>query len=131
MHEATVRAGQDFLAHYGVKGMKWGVTRSNPSGGTTGSNRSISSDARQAQKSRDRLSRHGSTDVLSNRDLQDLVTRMNLEQNYNRLKNMEPTAFDRAKRFTSGVGTTARTMNNVIAFVNSPAGKLLRKFVGL
>lgn len=67
----------EVLAHYGVKGMRWGVRRKS-------SSPSDSDDAKRAAASKARIKR-GNTGPLSNKELQDLVTRMNLEQQYSRL----------------------------------------------
>ena len=68
---------ETFLAHYGVKGMKWGVRKNGPL--APGSD-----DSERATVLKTRATSEG-TRVLSNNELQDLVTRMNLEQQYTRL----------------------------------------------
>ena len=98
----------DFLEHYGVKGMKWGVRRGDSprkasynrkttvtkqpvrklDDGTVypvdRMGRRISDDAARANIIKIAAKGHG-TDVLSNRQLQELNNRLNLEQNYSRL----------------------------------------------
>jgi len=70
----------EFLAHFGVKGMKWGVRRSE-------ARRAASSDdANAANDARSKVKKAGGTHALSNKELQDLVTRMNLEKQFNSLK---------------------------------------------
>lgn len=59
---------QEFLAHHGVKGQKWGVRRSR----------------RSLRKAAEKRGSNPTKD-LSNEELQQLVTRMNLEQQYSRL----------------------------------------------
>lgn len=69
---------KDFLAHFGIKGMKWGVRRS----------------ANQATDSEDHIratglrkkSRFGKTRRLSNEELRVVIERMNLEQQYSNLR---------------------------------------------
>lgn len=91
----------DFLSHYGIKGMKWGVRRSNPSGapvkievGTApgkrvqtrgGQNHGPSDDAVRAAVLK-RKARSSTTDSLTNAELRAAVERMNLEQQYDRLR---------------------------------------------
>lgn len=70
----------DFLQHFGVKGMRWGVRkdRSHPSshGGSEDHNNAAAARAK---------ARKGGVKSLSNKELQDMITRMNLEQQYVRL----------------------------------------------
>lgn len=93
-----------FLEHYGVKGMKWGVSRVKQANAarkaptevktitkpgdfvksTGGRNQQASEDAVKAQVYRQKA-KSSTTDSLSNKELQDLVQRMNLEQQYNNL----------------------------------------------
>lgn len=84
MHEAL----DEVLAHYGVKGMKWGVRKdSGPqvaSPSKEGYEKSASPDAKKANKDYATAQLKG-TAALSNKDLQGLVNRMNLEQQYSRL----------------------------------------------
>lgn len=79
--ESSGRPGdtlETFLAHFGVKGMKWGVHRMPSSGG------SASEDASRAREISTKA-KTGGTKALSNKELQDLITRQNLEQQYARL----------------------------------------------
>lgn len=69
-------AVDDFLAHYGVKGMKWGVRRKTKGPSSTEAERKTAVKT-QAKKEGVR--------TLSNKDLQDAITRMNLEQQFKRL----------------------------------------------
>jgi hypothetical protein len=62
------------IAHFGVKGMRWGVRNANPG----------SADHQRAQDVH-HLIRTGGVKSASNQDLQDLVTRLNLEQQHARL----------------------------------------------
>jgi hypothetical protein len=86
---------EDVLAHYGVKGMKWGVRRSKRQLD------SDSPDAARAKATRAKIkTNRGRTDSLSNQDLRDLVQRMNLEQQYSQLS-ANRASF--GKRFVTGV----------------------------
>lgn len=89
------------LAHYGVKGMRWGVRRSSSKStgpeditlktvpgkrvsAKGGGRHPASEDARTAAIYKQKA-RKSTVDSLSNKELQALVNRMNLEQNYSRL----------------------------------------------
>ena len=88
------------LAHYGVKGMRWGVRRSSKPTGpeditlkTVPGKRVSAQGGRRHPASEDartvaiykQKARKSTVDSLSNKELQALVNRMNLEQNYSRL----------------------------------------------
>jgi hypothetical protein len=106
--EQTTLVGLEFLEHYGTKGMKWGVRK----------RRNESKRARtfggSGKKAKDPL------ESLSDKELQQIVTRMNLEQNYKRLT--QPKQSNTLKK----VLATGATINGVIAFANSPAGKAIK-----
>ena len=93
----------DYLEHYGVKGMKWGVRKSdkstNVSGNTVRSSKrgkikgvELSEDDKKSatRPSEDKTKasileqkiKSGSTDVLSNKELELVVNRKNLEKRY-------------------------------------------------
>lgn len=74
---------EDFLAHYGVKGMKWGRKKGTPS-----------ADAARSTAVRTTAKKAGVKSV-SNKDLQDAITRMQLEQNFKRLATNEKPAVTR------------------------------------
>lgn len=87
----------DELMHFGVKGMKWGVTKKDRSREVTvsqepgkrvkatgGYGKAASGDAKAAAKTR-QVARASSVDALSNKQLKALNERMNLEQNYRQL----------------------------------------------
>jgi uncharacterized Fe-S cluster-containing MiaB family protein len=65
----------DFLAHFGIKGMKWGVRRKS---------RPVSSDAKKKQGIKDQVKKNKVASV-SNTDLQAAIRRMQLEQDFKRL----------------------------------------------
>lgn len=82
----------DYLTHYGVKGMRWGVRRERESkGGSSGLKNPFkkeppSKDAAQAKALQKRIKKNG-LDNLTNEELQALTKRMQLTQNYKNLAN--------------------------------------------
>lgn len=95
------RVAEDFLEHYGIKGMRWGVRRSRKElskarsegdvvvkakggkikGASGGKAKKPSDDALDAAVTRQKLKK-GSIDSLSNSELNGLVKRMELESKY-------------------------------------------------
>lgn len=82
------------LAHYGRKGMRWGVTT------RSSSSSSASEDHKQAL-----VARSKSSSSLSNTEMQSLITRMNLEQQYSRLTSSapKPTRISKVTKFVAGL----------------------------
>lgn len=76
--------GKQFIAHYGVKGMHWGIRRGRSGAGKPakpGSGHAPSEDAMTVKTLKDKGKNSG-RDALTNRELQTLVTRWNLERQY-------------------------------------------------
>lgn len=82
-------AVDNFLAHYGVKGMRWGARKAAqlPKEG-------VSKDAKTALDIRARAKK-SKPKALSNKELQDAINRMNLEQQFKRLSVNEKPAVQR------------------------------------
>lgn len=113
----------DILSHYGVKGMKWGVTRSS----SQSSSDPDSADVVSVKASKKKIAKNsGKTDSLSNKDLQDLVTRMNLEQQYTKIKKDQKLT-NKGSRKGKEILDKYRTLNDLYNLVNSPLVKTVRK----
>lgn len=118
---AFVEAAIADAKQYGVKGMHWGVrkdrsggvppgetrvTQTKPGGKiSTAGGKSVpaSEDALRAAKAR-QVARGSGTHALSNKELQDLVTRLNLEQQYERLA---------TQKRNKGADFVTKTLKNV------------------
>lgn len=108
-HVLTV---DEFLEHYGVKGMRWGVRKRRDEG-------------ERAKKFGGKGRRKSGTQEsplknLSDKELREIVNRMNLEQQYARLTTPQPRPSALKKVLAAGA-----TANTVIAFARSPAGRSL------
>ena len=93
----------DFLAHYGVRGMQWGVRKKSSSTVVTDRRgtpirKNNTKLAPEAVKTRvnQAVAKKSGTDVLATKDLQELVNRMNLEQQYDRLNPTQKTTGQKA-----------------------------------
>lgn len=87
----------DVLAHFGIPGMKWGHRTTTPSAvavketpgkkvkASGGKGQPASADAIATAISK-QMAKKSTTDSLSNKELQAMITRMNLEQQYSRLR---------------------------------------------
>lgn len=113
---------EEFIQHYGVKGMKWGQrkrsARQEAARAAQFAKRKPPSD--DFKKSRE-LKRKGAR-ALSNAELKEVNNRLNLEQNFNR---MNPNAIKKGQLAVGAVLAIGATANAAIQFANSPAGKAL------
>ncbi len=77
----TIQDADDILEHYGIKGMKWGVRRSDEQLARARGKTPRSEDSSKAKESLGKAKTSGAG-TLSNRELQELNKRLNLEKNY-------------------------------------------------
>ena len=131
----------DFLAHYGVKGMKWGVRRDRGNSGSSSKGQANASDAssksKKLTKRQEDLSRYSDDklaskifekkglDTLSDAELSRLTKRMQLEQSYRELSAKRPRERSKAEKFLNGAKILGQSANQLTEFINSPAGKKL------
>lgn len=127
--DKSADTGREFLKHYGVKGMKWGVRRDRTPTGVSvketpgrrlktsgGKNQSASDDAKTAAGLRQKA-RASTTDSLSNTELQTLVKRMSLEQQYSNLSSQNSSGAKKwlRKLFTDPASNQASRAANALA----------------
>lgn len=133
-----------FIAHFGVKGMKWGVRRPqrdlSPQPATAswkpgdrkiktsgGKYQPPSMDAINASVAKQKAAKSG-TKSLSNEELQALVTRMNLEQQYNKL--VTPDRVARGKKDIDDImfSNGKKQVNRIVdQYATRQVGKFLAK----
>lgn len=106
----------EFLAHYGVLGMKWGKRK-----GQTVEVAPPSADAANA-----RAYKAKGVHALSNDELRQLNQRTQLEMDYARLN---PGGYKKAKAVVTEVMAVTATARAMYAFVNSPMGKAAQEKV--
>jgi hypothetical protein len=113
----------DILAHFGVKGQKWGVRRSRSSSSSTSTKSSkkldISEDAATALAFKKKAK--SGTSALSNKDLQTLVTRMNLEQQYSNLASSRSgkAKIKKGHSFAKDLLSVGKTVGGTVALVKT------------
>lgn len=110
---------EEALAHFGVKGMHWGVRRNR------GPAADASEDVKKVAKIKTKLGRGGNTEKLSNKELQDLVTRMNLEKQFSTLQPQSTSTLKKTRAFINQTLQDVRTVNDIANFTRSPVGKSL------
>lgn len=128
----------DWFEHFGVKGMRWGVRKSEPTSvevsarpGTKvtakgGANQPAHDDAIRVAVSKQKA-KTSTTDSLSTKELQELVNRMNLEQQYSTLTSKQKTnSLEKGQKQIKTVLGVAKTYNEVSNFLNTDAGKMLK-----
>lgn len=126
-YQSAIQKGEDVaedtLAHYGIKGMKWGVSR------TRQQIDADSADVTRVKEARGKIKANRTTDVLSNKELQDVVTRLNLEQQYTRLTTPQNKELFKGQNFIKELTKTGKTVNdavNTASSVHATLGPLLQ-----
>lgn len=123
---------QDFLAHWGIKGMRWGIRRSDAQ--LARANGSASDDALRAKETLTSITKSGSLSSASDSDLNHLVNRINLEKRYTEITKPASSSSSAAKKGGTAINTLLKagdTMNKAYTFANSPAGRILASGLGL
>ena len=101
------------LMHHGVKGMKWGVTKSIAKGTSEASNeasKALSSSGKVTKKHRKKL------DNMNNDEIQKIINRQTLEQKY---ASLNPTACQRGRERASNA---LKVIGSLAAVTASVAG---------
>lgn len=118
----------EFLAHYGIKGMRWGIRRSDEELARA---KGESDDAYRARKTANTIAKSKSVSSVEDADLRHLVNRINLEKQYSEAtqsaKAAPFSAIDARAKKLLGFGAT---MNTAISFANSPGGRIIAEQLG-
>jgi hypothetical protein len=118
--------GNNFL-HTGIRGMHWGVRRSDKQlHGTSASSDSV--DAVRAHTTSATIKKHGSLSAVSDADLNHLINRISAEK---RFSEVNPKGLEKGHQRIKTLLKVGVTMNEAIKFINSPAGHLLSAGIGM
>lgn len=111
---AQGEAVEEFLSHYGIKGMRWGRRKKSSS-----SHEPDDAPEHTRARSLHTVAKTKGTRKLTNKDLEDLNKRLNLEQNYSNLTTK--------KRQANSVGAGAKWFGKRVSTVgNSLADEVLK-----
>lgn len=106
----------DVLAHFGVKGMRWGVRRTPEQLGHRIDKRS--EDSKEVANLR-----KSSVKSLSNKELEKIIKRMNLERQYDDLRRRE---IESGHQFVNSVTKYATTAASIYMLTKSPAATAVK-----
>lgn len=128
LSNVTLSEAEEHLAHYGIKGMRWGIRRSDAELARA---RGESEDAYRARKTANTIAKTKTLSSVEDADLNHLVNRINLEKRYSEVtaqtKAAPFSALDARAKKLLGFGATLNTAYN---FANSPAGRILAEQLG-
>ena len=109
----------DYISHFGVKGMKWGIRRyQNRDGSLTPEGRKRYGRSEDTEKVREL--RKKPVSAMSNQELETVIRRMTLERQYRDLKSSE---INSGKKKAKEVLDYANTASQFYNLYNSPMGK--------
>lgn len=136
MSTSTEEIVDGVLAHYGVRGMKWGVRKRD--GGAGDKAKTDDAPARKPPKSEDakkaeELSKKPVT-AMSNAELEALTRRLQLEQSYASLQFKQDTREIRQGqeivKTIMGTAQLAKDVTNIVdTALNSPASQIIRGLI--
>lgn len=109
------------LVHYGIKGMKWGIRRSEAE---LRRSRGLAPSSEDHVRSR-RL-RRKSLREMDNAEIEVLTKRLQLEKKY---KELNPSNYQKAEKFVNRVVSTANTIQQVDRMIGSPMTKAVEQAI--
>lgn len=122
---------ENYLAHYGVKGMRWGRRRGGDDSSSSSSSSAEPSAAVSVKKPRKVAGKTETEDGkdisrMSDKELRERINRINMEQQYTKLTEPSYPPVKGGKAAVDDIFSTIGKVNQAIAVYNSPAGKIVR-----
>lgn len=117
----------DFFGHYGVKGMRWGVRRTDAELGRASGKKKESSGSSGEKKVVGKTKTTGKrAEDLSDAQLQKVLNRMNMEANYARMTAPPPGKLEAATKFMSEIARDV-AKKQITAVANAYAADAIGK----
>lgn len=124
LKQSSIDKVADFIEHYGVIGMKWGVRKDR--GVRKGKKQSRSStEAKRAKELMQKAKRHGVTS-LTNKELGDLNKRLELERKFNSIS-PQASVYKKGMSFAQEVLKVGNMGTQAYSIATSPAAKVVAK----
>lgn len=114
MTDVDLEAGKEFLEHYGVKGMRWGVRRTDAQlARSSGKKESESGDGGGGKGGSESKAavRGKSASQMSDKELKKVVERINTEKQYNQLTAPKPGKAATVGKFFANIAVNAARTN--------------------
>jgi hypothetical protein len=115
---------KDFLEHFGIPGMRWGVHRSH-GGGSSKSRKKSSHPASEDYTISRKLKEKGSKN-LSTKELKDLTQRLQLEK---QLKDLSPKKYKKGLDVVKAITAAGTTVASLYALSKTPMAEDIKKAV--
>lgn len=112
----------NFLEHWGVMGMKWGVRNNGKSSRRSSKKEDASDDSKRATTLLSRVKSSG-VKALTNDELAEFNNRLQLEQRFSQLA--PESSFKKGMSFTKDILNVGATVNQAASFVSSPTGRAI------
>lgn len=116
------------LLHWGIKGMRWGVRRSDAE--LARIHGSSSADAIRARETLNSIRKAGSVSAASDADLNHLINRINVEKRYTDAISVD-SALKKGDKAVTSLLRAGTLMNEAVKFYDSEAGRILAAHLGL
>jgi len=130
LNSDSMDEAKDFIAHWGIKGMRWGVRRSDAELARLSGGQTEAGDAARARQTQAAIDKGKSLAAVDDADLNQLVNRINLEKRYVDAKD-QASVLKKGHSTIKTVLNAGDTMNKAIQFANSGAGKIVAEALGL